>query len=79
MIILVIIIIIVTLVVLFKRRNLRNIKRNADLKLSTTEKEASSCADQLLYATVQTETPPSLPSKSDKLVEYLDKDSAFTA
>ena len=76
MIILVIIIVIVIFVVLFKRRNL---KRNADLKLSTTEKEASSCADQPLYATVQKEAPPSVPSKSDKLVEYLDRDSTFTA
>ena len=67
--------------VLFKRRNLQNIrKRNADLKLSTTEKEASSCADQPLYATVvQKEAPPSVPSKSEELVEHLDKDSAFTA
>ena len=68
-----IIILIVTLVVLFKRRNLQNIrKRNADLKLSTTEKEASSCADQPLYATVQKEAPPSVPSKSEELVEYLE-------
>ena len=45
-ILLVIIILSVTLVVLFKRRNLQNIrKRNADLKLSTTEKGPSSCVD----------------------------------
>ena len=80
MIILVIIILIVILVVLFKRRNLQNTrKRNADLKLSTTEKEASSCADQPLYATVQKEAPPSVPSKSEELVKYLDRDSTFTA
>ena len=66
--------------VLFKRRNLQNIrKRNADLKWSTTEKEASSCADQPLYATVQKEAPPSVPSKSEELMEHLDKDSTFTA
>ena len=47
--------------------------------MSTTEKEASSCAEQPLYATVQKETPPSVPSKSEELVEYLDRDSAFTA
>ena len=77
--ILVIIIVIVILVVLFKRRNLQNIrKRNTDLKLSTTEKEASSCADQPLYATVQKEAPPSVPSKSEELAEYLDRNSTFT-
>ena len=74
-----IIILIVTLVVLFKRRNVQNTrKRNVDLKLSTTEKEASSCADQPLYATVQKEAPPSVPSKSEELVEHLDRDSTFT-
>ena len=82
MIILVIIIVVVILVILLKRRNLQNIrKQNADLKLSITKKEASSCADQPLYATVQKEAPPSVPSnyKSEELVEYLDRDSAFTA
>ena len=70
---------IVILVIVFKRRNLQNIrKRNADLKLSTTEKEASSCADQPLYVTVQKEAPPSVPSKSEELVEYLDRNCTFT-
>ena len=79
--ILVIIIIIVILVVLFKRRNLQNIRKqneDIDLKLSATENEASSCADQPLYATVQKEAPPSVPSKSEELAEYLDRNSTFT-
>ena len=85
MIILVIILVgVVIFVVFFKRRKqqlnkkLQNIRKQNDLKLSTAEKEASSCTDQPLYATVQKEMPPSVPSKSEKLMEYLDRNSACT-
>ena len=84
-ILLIIIVGVVILVVLFKKRqlkiNLQNIRKgdeDIDLKLSTTEKGASSCADQPLYATVQKGAPPSVPSKSDELVKYLDRNSTFT-
>ena len=77
---------VVIFVVLFKRRkqqletnqlNIRKQNKDTDLKLSTTEKEASSCADQS-YATVQIEAPSTVPSKSEKLMEYLDQNSTFT-
>ena len=73
--------------VLFKKKkkqlkiNLQNIRKgdeDIDLKLSTTEKEASSCADQPLYATVQKGAPPSVPRKSEELMTYLDRNSTFT-
>ena len=83
---LIIIIGVVILVVLFKKRkqqleiNLQNIRKgneDIDLKLSTTEKEASSSTDQPLYATVQKGPTPSVPVKSDELVEYLNQTSTF--
>ena len=86
-ILLIIIVGVVILVVLFKKKkkqlkiNLQNIRKgneDIDLKLSTTEKEASSCADQPLYAAVQKGPPPSVPRKSDELVKYLDRNSTFT-
>ena len=86
-ILLIIIVGVIILVILFKKKkkqlkiNLQNIRtgnEDIDLKLSTTEKGASPCADQPLYATVQKEAPPSVPSKSDELVKYLDRNSTFT-
>ena len=54
--------------------NLRNITKRKEDQLSTTEKEASSTTDQPLYAMVQKEMPPSVPSKSAELVEYLESE-----
>ena len=51
--------------------------RNEQIELKQ-EKEASLGDDQQLYAVVDKETPPSVPEKSDELVEYLDRTSTFT-
>ena len=80
---LIIIIGVVILVVLFKRKNqqLESNKlhgRNEQFELKQDENEASSNGDQPLYAVVDKETPPSVPMKSDELVEYLDRSSTFT-
>ena len=44
----------------------------------TTETEASSNANQPPYAEIQTEAPPDVPSKSEKLMEYLNPNSTLT-
>ena len=82
-ILLIIIVGVVVLVVLFKKRNqqleinkLQNV--TAEIKYikskqeGTTEKEASSSADQSLYAIVHKEMPPSVPSKSAELMWHLE-------
>ena len=82
---LIIIIGVVILVFLFKNRN-QQLESNKvcgrneqfEQKLKQDENEASSSGDQPLYAVVKKETPPSVPMKSDKLVEYLDRSSTFT-
>ena len=84
-ILLVIIIGVVILMVLFKKRN-QQLESNKvcgrneqfELKLKQDENEASSSGDQPLYAVVDKETPPSVPMKSDELVDYLDRSSTFT-
>ena len=52
--------------------NLRNITKRKKDQLSTTEKEVSSTTDQPLYAMVQKEVPPSVPSKSAELMQDLE-------
>ena len=52
--------------------------RNEQIELKQEEKEASLGGDQQLYTVVDKETPPSVPEKSDELVEYLDRSSTFT-
>ena len=82
---LIIIIGVVILVILFKRKN-QQLESNKvcgkngqfELKLKQDEKEASLSGEQPLYAVVKKETPPSVPTKSDKLVEYLDRSSTFS-
>ena len=84
-ILLIIIIGVVILVILFKRKNQRlesnkvcGRNEQFELKLKQDEKEVSSSGEQPLYAVVDKETPPSVPVKSDELVEYLDRSSTFT-
>ena len=81
MIILLIIIVgVVILVVLFKKKK-KQLKSNQPRgrnELEQKEKEASLGDDQQLYAVVDKETPPSVPEKSEELVEYLDRTSTFT-
>ena len=84
-ILLIIIIGVVILVILFKRKN-QQLESNKvcgkneqfELKLKQDENEVSSSGEQPLYAVVDKETPPSVPVKSDELVEYLDRSSTFT-
>ena len=80
---LIIIVGVVILVVLFKRKNqqLESNKvcgKNEQFELKQDENEASLSGDQPLYAVVDKEAPPSVPVKSDELVEYLDQSSTFT-
>ena len=69
--------------VLFKKRNQRleiNKLQNVTAEIEyikskqegTTEKEASSSADQSLYAIVHEEVPPSVPSRSAELMWHLE-------
>ena len=76
LIILVIIIVgVVILVIVFKKKQQTTKYDDIELKSKeqelTDEEEASSSIDQQLYAVVNKETPPSVPKKSDELVEYL--------
>ena len=43
-----------------------------------SEEEASSNANQPLYAEIETKEPPNIPNKSEELVEYLNQNSTFT-
>ena len=80
-ILLIIIVGVIILAILFKKK--KQLKsnqlpgRNEQIELKQ-EKEASLGDDQQLYAVVDKETPPSVPEKSDELVEYLDRTSTFT-
>ena len=44
----------------------------------TTEIEDKSSADQPQYAEIQKKAPPNVPSKSEELVEYLNKNTSLT-
>ena len=44
----------------------------------TSEREASSSADKPQYAVISTKAPPSVPSKSKELLEYLNQNSSVT-
>ena len=52
--------------------NLQNVTKRKEDQLCTTEKEVSSTTDQPLYAMVQKEVPPSVPSKSAELMQDLE-------
>ena len=91
-IIVVIVVGVVILVVIFrakkrKRRLVINKLQNVtteieaiEMKLKregTTEKETNSSAVQPLYTEIQTEAPPDVPTKSEELVEYLNRSCTF--
>ena len=84
MIILVVIVVgVIILVVIFRAKKRKqqlviNMTENEDIEMKlkqegTTEKEASSSANQPQYAEIQTKAPPDVPSKSEELVEYLNR------
>ena len=52
--------------------NLQNVTKRKEDQLCTTEKEVSSTTDQPLYAMVQKEVLPSVPSKSAELMQDLE-------
>ena len=64
-----------------KLQQVKTANNNIEMKLKhevTTKKEISSSTDQPPYAEIQTEAPPPVPSKSEKLVEYLNPNSTLT-
>ena len=71
----IIIVVVVILVIVFKKKQQATKYDDIALKSKeqelTDKEEASSSIDQQSYAVVNKETPPSVPEKSDELVEYL--------
>ena len=64
-----------------KLHEVKTANNNIEMKFKqerTTETEASSNANQPPYAEIQTEEPPPVPSKSEKLMEYLNPNSTLT-
>ena len=84
---------VIILVVLFKAKKrkqrlviskLHKVKtENQDIEMElkhegTSEKEASSSADKPQYSVISTKAPPSVPSKSKELLEYLNQNNTVT-
>ena len=80
---------VIILVVLFKAKKkkqrlviskLHKVRtENQEIEMEgTSEREASSSADKPQYSVISTKAPPSIPSKSKELLEYLNQNSTVT-
>ena len=67
--------------VISKLHSVRTENQDIEMELKhegTSEREASSSADKPQYSVISTKTPPSVPSKSNELLEYLNQNSTVT-
>ena len=67
--------------VISKLHSVRTENQDIEMELKhegTSEREASSSADKPQYSVISTKAPPSIPSKSKELLEYLNQNSTVT-
>ena len=67
--------------VISKLHSVRTENQDIEMELKhegTSEREASSSADKPQYSVISTKAPPSVPSKSKELLEYLNQNSTVT-